>query len=77
VTADPRTANVWMVGGGIASMAAVAFLTQEPRQSHQRRADLAGREKGRIVAPAGPVVPVRPDRQSPCHSGLAAQVSRK
>jgi oleate hydratase len=29
VTADPRTANVWMVGGGIASMAAAAFLIRD------------------------------------------------
>jgi oleate hydratase len=29
VTADPRTANVWMVGGGIASMSAAAFLIRD------------------------------------------------
>jgi len=29
VTADPRPANVWMVGGGIASMAAAAFLIRD------------------------------------------------
>jgi myosin-crossreactive antigen len=29
VTADLRTANVWMVGGGIASMAAAAFLIRD------------------------------------------------
>ena len=29
MTADPRTANVWMVGGGIASMAAAAFLIRD------------------------------------------------
>ena len=29
VTADPRTANVWMLGGGIASMATAAFLIRD------------------------------------------------
>jgi oleate hydratase len=29
VTVDPLQANVWMVGGGIASMAAAAFLIRD------------------------------------------------